>query len=153
MSPTPKIARQFHRRPRPTDRTKNVKSYRVEASWNHRPDLPVIVKTADKRHAYRAARELAAKGAYVIVQEHAGWDRWRTLDEFDGPALAAEQRRAERAAVEEARRTAEEAERRLAVEEERDRQTAAMERLMVRPPVPRDATGRVTARHTAGARP
>lgn len=89
----------------------------------------------------------------MIVQEHTGWDTWKTLDEFDGPTLAAEQRRAQREAVEEARRIAEEAERRIATAEERDRETAALERLMVRPPVPRDATGRRAARHTAGARP
>ncbi|MFF4118987.1 hypothetical protein ACFY0P_36840 [Streptomyces sp. NPDC001714] len=153
MSPTPKQARQHRRKARPSDRTHNVNSFRVEGSWNDRPDRPAATKTPDKRKAYRIARTWAADGAYVIVQEHAGWDTWKTLDEFDGPALVAEHRRAQRAAVEEARQRAEEAERRLADAEERDRETAALERLMMCPPVPRDATGRVTARHTAGARP
>ncbi|MFF9262022.1 MULTISPECIES: hypothetical protein [Streptomyces] len=153
MSPTPKQARQYHRRPRPTDRTKNVTGFRLEASWNTRPDLPVVIKTPDRKRVYAKARELAAQGAYVIVQEHLGWDRWRTLDEYDGPALAAQQRAADRAAVEQARRAAQEAEQRLAEAEARDAEQARYARLMVRPPVARDATGRVTARHTAGGRP
>ncbi|MFD8216188.1 hypothetical protein ACFV2U_21180 [Streptomyces sp. NPDC059697] len=152
MSPTPKQARQHRRKAKASDRTHNVNSYRVEGNWHERPDRPAATKTPDKRKAYRIARAWAADGAYVIVQEHTGWDTWKTLDEFDGPALLAEQRREQREAVEDARRTAEESERRIAAAEERDRETAALERLMVRPPVPRDATGRVTARHTAGAR-
>lgn len=153
MSPTPKYARPKHkRRPSTADSTHNVTAYRVEASWDKRPDEPVVFRTPDKRKAYRSARELADKAAYVIVQEHTGWDTWRTLDEFDGPALATERRTAERAAVDQARRTAQEAERRLAEAEARDAEHAALARLMTRPPVPRDATGRVTARHTAGAR-
>ncbi|MEU8950922.1 hypothetical protein [Streptomyces sp. NPDC048489] len=150
----PKRARPKHKRRASTaDTTHNISAYRVEASWDNHPDKPVIFRTPDKRKAYRSARDLAAKAAYVIVQEHTGWDRWRTLDEFDGPALAAEQRAAERAAVEDARHRAREAEERLAAAEARDQEISAMERLMVRPPVARDATGRVTARHTAGARP
>lgn len=151
MSPSPKNIRTFHRKARGGDHTKNVNAYRVEASWNSRPDKPAVFKTPDKRKAYRQAREWATAEAYVIVQQHTGWDTWRTLDEFDGAALAAEQRAAQRSAVEDARRAAEDAERRLASAEQRDREQAALERLMVRPPVPRDATGRVTARHTAGA--
>ncbi|MEH0555990.1 hypothetical protein [Streptomyces sp. B21-101] len=151
MSPSPQNIRTFHRKARAGDHTKNVNAYRVEGSWNKHPDRTVVFKTPDKRKAYRQARQWAAAEAYVIVQRHTGWDTWRTLDEIDGPALAAEHRRAERAAVEDARRAAEEAERRLAAAEERDREQAALERLMVRPPVPRDATGRVSARHTTGA--
>jgi hypothetical protein len=152
MSPTPKPARTFHRKARTVD-AKNVTAYRVEASWDARPNHPIVIRTPDRRRAYSKARGWSAQGAYVIVQEHLGWDRWRTLDEFDGPALATEQRAAERAAVEDARRLAREAEERLAAAEARDQETAAMERLMTRPPVPRNATGRVTARHTAGERP
>ncbi|MFF7146068.1 hypothetical protein ACFZB5_33545 [Streptomyces nodosus] len=147
MSPTPKSARQWTRKARSNDRTHNVNGYRVEASWHSRPDLPVVIKTADRKHAYRKARQWAAEGAYVIVQAHQGWDRWRTLDEFDGPALAAELQAAERTAIEDARRAAQAAEDRIRAEAER----ASLARLMVRPPVMRDATGRVTARHTTGA--
>ncbi|MEU0037222.1 hypothetical protein [Streptomyces sp. NPDC006333] len=151
---TPKRARPAHKRKASNaDHTKNVTGYRVEASWDTRPDKPAVFRTPDRKRAYRQAREFADLAAYVIVQEHTGWDTWRTLDEIDGRALAAERRRTERAAVEDARRNAQEAEQRLADAEARDREHAALERLMTRPPVPRDATGRVTARHTAGARP
>ncbi|MFD5230993.1 hypothetical protein ACFWJ5_21135 [Streptomyces qaidamensis] len=90
MSPTPKQARQHRRKAVPTDRTKNVTSWRVEASWDHRPDDPVVIRTSDRKRARRKVTELADKGAYVIFQEHEGWDRWRTLREVDGAALLAE---------------------------------------------------------------
>ncbi|MEV0553163.1 hypothetical protein AB0I27_06845 [Streptomyces sp. NPDC050597] len=90
MSPTPKQARQHRRKAVPTDRTKNVTSWRVEASWDHRPDDPVVIRTSDKKRARKAFRGLVAKGAYVIFQEHAGWDRWRTVDEQNGADLLAE---------------------------------------------------------------
>ncbi|MGW2292856.1 hypothetical protein [Streptomyces phaeochromogenes] len=90
MSPTPKQARQHRRKAVPTDRTKNVTSWRVEASWDHRPDDPVVIRTSDKKRARRKVTELSDKGAYVIFQEHEGWDRWRTLREVDGAALLAE---------------------------------------------------------------
>ncbi|WP_411145305.1 hypothetical protein [Streptomyces sp. x-80] len=90
MSPTSKQARTHHRRAVPTDRTKNVQLWRVEASWDHRPDDPVVIRTSDKKRARRKVTELADKGAYVIFQEHTGWDTWRTLREVDGTALLAE---------------------------------------------------------------
>ncbi|MGA5501742.1 hypothetical protein [Streptomyces umbrinus] len=90
MSPTSKQARQHRRKAVPTDRTKNVTSWRIEASWDHRPDAPVVIRTSDKKRARRKVTELADKGAYVIFQEHEGWDRWRTLREVDGAALLAE---------------------------------------------------------------
>lgn len=91
MSPTPKQARTPHRRKAATgDRTKNVNAYRVEASWDHRPDAPVVIRTSDRKRARRKVTELADKGAYVIFQEHEGWDRWRTLREVDGAAQLAE---------------------------------------------------------------
>lgn len=153
MSPTPKAARTFHRKPRTVDTTKNVNGYRVEASWNTRPDKPVVIKTPDRKRAYRKARTWADQGAYVIVQAHLGWDRWKTVAEYDGPALAAQRAADDQAAIEDARRAAREAEQRLADAEARDAEHATLARLMTRPPVARDATGRVTARHTAGARP
>ncbi|MGW5673961.1 hypothetical protein ACWEV4_02520 [Streptomyces sp. NPDC003860] len=90
MTPTPKQQRTHRRKPATRDRTKNVTQWRVEASWDHRPDAPVVIRTADRKHARRKVSELADKGAYVIFQEHAGWDRWRTLREVDGAALLAE---------------------------------------------------------------
>ncbi|MFH9430263.1 hypothetical protein ACH4JZ_18470 [Streptomyces sp. NPDC017615] len=148
---TPKRARTWTRKGRTVDTTKNVNSYRVEASWNTRPNDPVVFKTSERKKAYSKAREFATMGAYVILQGHLGWDRWRTLDEFDGPAEAAAHRATERAAVEDARKRARAAEELLATAEQRDLEQVRLERLMTRPPVPRDATGRVTARHTAGA--
>lgn len=90
MSPTPKQARAHRRKAAPVDRTKNVTSWRVEASWNHRPDDPAVIRTSDKKRARKAFRDLVDKGAYVILQEHAGWDRWRTVREVDGAALLAD---------------------------------------------------------------
>ncbi|MFJ2017222.1 hypothetical protein [Streptomyces nodosus] len=97
---TPKSARSYRRTARTSDRTKNVTGYRVEASWNTRPDLPVVIKTPDRKRAYRKARQWAAEGAYVIVQAHEGWDRWRTLDEYDGPAIVSEQHAVQQLAAE-----------------------------------------------------
>ncbi|QCX77648.1 hypothetical protein C9F11_20065 [Streptomyces sp. YIM 121038] len=90
MSPTPKQARTHRRKAATTDRTKNVKSWRVEASWDHKPDDPAVIRTSDRKRAQKAFRDLVDKGAYVIFQEHAGWDRWRTVREVDGVALRAE---------------------------------------------------------------
>ncbi|MFF9704116.1 hypothetical protein ACF1FE_23495 [Streptomyces griseofuscus] len=90
MSPTPKQARTHRRKAVPRDRTKNVTQWRVEASWNHRPDDPVVIRTSDRKRARKAFRDLLDKGAYVIFQEHAGWDRWRTVDEQNGADLLAE---------------------------------------------------------------
>jgi hypothetical protein len=137
------------------DHTQNTSGYRVTGSWNSRPDRPAIRSTQDRHQARRLANTMAEQGAYVVVEQHLAHGQWRTLYEVDGPALAAEQRAAEKA---ERRRVA--AERRAAVEAQLARQAAAdktareraaLERLMVQPPVPRDATGRVTARHTTGA--
>jgi hypothetical protein len=139
------------RRHHTSDHTQNTTGYRITGSWNKRPDRPAIRSTQDRHQARRIAREMAEQGAYVVVEQHAGYGQWRTLYEVDGPALAA-------AVADELRRA--EAERRAAVEAEQRRQAAtaqtardraALARLMVQPPVPRDATGRVTARHTAGA--
>ncbi|MFF2014028.1 hypothetical protein ACFVWY_33885 [Streptomyces sp. NPDC058195] len=90
MSPTPKQARTHRRKAVSGDRTKNVKLWRVEASWDHRPDTPVVIRTSDRASARRKVRQLAAKGAYVIFQTHKGWDRWHTLCEIDGAAQLAE---------------------------------------------------------------
>lgn len=87
---TQKQQRTHRRKAVPTDRTHNVTSWRVEASWDHRPDDPVVIRTSDKKRARRKVQELADKGAYVIFQEHTGWDTWRTLREVDGAALVAE---------------------------------------------------------------
>ncbi|MFH8793828.1 hypothetical protein [Streptomyces sp. NPDC017941] len=90
MSPTPKQTRTHRRKPATGDRTHNVNAYRIEASWDHRPDDPAIIRTSDRKRARKVFRDLVDKGAYVIFQEHLGWDRWRTLREADGAALRAE---------------------------------------------------------------
>ncbi|KUF19572.1 hypothetical protein [Streptomyces silvensis] len=90
MSPTPKQARTHRRKAATSDRTHNVNAYRIEASWDHRPDDTAVIRTSDRKRARKAFRELVDKGAYVIFQEHQGWDRWRTLREADGAALRAE---------------------------------------------------------------
>ncbi|APD18573.1 hypothetical protein SEA_PICARD_43 [Streptomyces phage Picard] len=87
---TPKRARNHRRKASTGDRTRNTNAWRIEGSWDHRPDLPVVIRTPDRRHARRVVRELVGKGAYVIFQEHAGWDRWTTVEEIDGAALLAE---------------------------------------------------------------
>jgi hypothetical protein len=155
--------RPSHRRkPSGSNDHRNGNAYRITASWNHRPDRPYVRATPDKKAARRLAREMAEQGAYVIAERHQGSGQWETWFELDGPALAREARRAEqeRRRVEEEQRRQAEADRRAAVEAKRTAQQAArrqaaerasLERLMSRPPVMRDSTGRVTARHTAGA--
>ncbi|MCX5362905.1 hypothetical protein OG864_29845 [Streptomyces sp. NBC_00124] len=147
--------RKPHKRKAAGGDHKNDTGYRITGSWNTRPDRPFVKVTSDRKAARRVARELAEQAAYVIVEKHTGHGVWETWFEVDGPALAAERRRAEQ----EQRRQAD-AKRRAAVEAETKRQAAArrsaaerasLERLMTRPPVMRDATGRVSARHTAGA--
>ncbi|MFD4371523.1 hypothetical protein ACFWPY_08015 [Streptomyces sp. NPDC058527] len=87
---TPKRARTHRRKANSGDTTRNTNAWRIEGSWDHRPDVPVVVRTSDRKHARRVVRELVAKGAYVIVQEHAGWDRWTTVEEINGAARLAE---------------------------------------------------------------
>lgn len=95
--PTPKNARAPHKRKaRPISSIATPDRYRLEGSWNDRPDRPATTTTSDRKKARALARKWAAAGAYVIVQENTGWHVWRTLEEFDGPALLAE-RHAEQA--------------------------------------------------------
>jgi hypothetical protein len=157
MTPKRSDRAPHKRRHHTSDHTQNTAGYRITGSWNTRPDRPAIRSTQDRHQARRIAREMAEQGAYVVVEQHLAHGQWRTRYEIDGPALAAERIAAEKA---ERRRAA--AERVAAIEAELARQAAAattareraaLERLMVQPPVPRDATGRVTARHTSGARP
>ncbi|WP_282792066.1 hypothetical protein [Streptomyces sp. CC224B] len=152
---TPKQARTHRRKANPGDRTRNVNACRVEASWNDRPDKPATLKTSDRKRARRLARQWAAEGAYVIVQEHTGWDTWRTVTEIDGPALVAAQ---QRAAAEEHRRMEEQ--QHAAAKAEAARRAASgraegtradLARLMRRPPVAREQCGRRDARHVTGA--
>ncbi|MCA1218859.1 hypothetical protein [Streptomyces sp. 8L] len=155
MSPTPKQARTHRRKANSADHTKNVNSYRVEASWNDRPSRPAVFRSPDRKKARRVARQWADDGAYVIVQEHTGWDTWRTLDEIDGPALLAEARRAaaeaRHGAEEQQRASAEAARAQVAAAEQSERDRATLARMMVRPPVARDQCGRREARHITGA--
>ncbi|TBO59026.1 hypothetical protein EYS09_14380 [Streptomyces kasugaensis] len=135
--------------------TKNIRGYRITGSWDQRPERPAVKPTQDRKAMRRIARDMAERGAYVIVEQHCGYGRWETLYQVNGPALLAEQRvteQAQRVAAEQAARAAAEAERaRLAVEQRAERQLAALARLMVRPPVARGAYGRREARHVTGA--
>ncbi|MEV5673486.1 hypothetical protein AB0L28_32535 [Streptomyces sp. NPDC052503] len=79
--------RSPHRRAaRQNDRTKNANGYRVTGTWEDRPDRPTVKPTQDRKARDRIAREMAADGAYVVVEEHAGYGQWRPLYEIDGPA-------------------------------------------------------------------
>lgn len=138
------------------DRTKNTRGFRITGSWNARPDRPAIIHTQDRRQVRRIARDMAAKEAYVIVEQHKGHGQWRTLYEVDGPAQVAAERETRAAAEREQRLAAEyaaqAARNELAARLAAEREHAALARLMVRPPVARAATGQATARHTAGGR-
>jgi hypothetical protein len=145
----------YRRRATAGDRTKNATAFRITASWDHRPGRPAVRATQDRKAVRRIAREMAAKGAYMIVEEHTGHGQWTTWFELDGPAMAAERRRAaaeERHRVEEQQRARIEAEAaRRAGAEQSERDRAALARMMVRPPVAREACGRREARHVTGA--
>lgn len=151
--------RAYKRGPSTGDKTRNSRAYRVTASWDQRPDRPAIRYSSDRHAALRIAREYAEQGAYVIVEQHRGHGDWRTVREFDGPALLAEQQATERAEAERAARErrfdaefaaqADQNARAHAVDAARALDCAA--RLMVRPPVARDTAGRATARHITGA--
>ncbi|MFD3572825.1 hypothetical protein [Streptomyces sp. NPDC058644] len=126
------------------DRTRNNSRYRITGTWPARPSRPAVAVTPDRKAVRRIAREMADQGARVTVEKHAEHGNWRTLYEVDGPALLAERHQAEQAKREAT----------LAAEREQDAERAldAVARLMVRPPVARDACGRATVRHVSGAR-
>ncbi|MFD8611048.1 hypothetical protein [Streptomyces sp. NPDC059631] len=90
MSPTPKSARQFHRKNRGGDQTWNGSQYRITGSWDSRPDRPAVRTTPDKAEARRIANEYATQGAVVVVERARGF-LWRPWYELDGPALLAQQ--------------------------------------------------------------
>ncbi|MGW7514809.1 hypothetical protein ACWGJ2_04375 [Streptomyces sp. NPDC054796] len=136
------------------DTTKNTKAYRVTGSWDTHPDRPAVKTTPDRRAARRIARDMAAQGAYVIVEEHLGFGAHRTLYEVDGPAQLAERQAAQQAAADEAARA-----RRLDVQraaEQRHRYRLAAEvatharTLMAPPAIVRPENVR-RARHITGA--
>jgi len=154
---TPKQARQYRRKPSTGDRTKNSNGYRVEASWDTRPDRPAVKVTPDKRAARRLAREWSEQGAYVIVQERDRF-QWRTLYELDGPALLADRAALEQAAAErEARARKFAAQQARAVELERRRrhrlaaEATTHARTLMSPPAIVRPENRQRARHITGA--
>ncbi|MFE0877289.1 hypothetical protein ACFW4X_20940 [Streptomyces smyrnaeus] len=145
------------RRATVTDRTRNAKLFRVEASWDTRPDRPAIRTTTDRAAARRLAAQFAERGAYVIVQAARGFE-WRTLDEIDGPALLAERQAAEQAAAEAAERARQEAEQhaqQAAAEQRRQHRLAAEAsthaRALMQPPAIVRPEHRQRARHITGA--
>ncbi|MFE5912054.1 hypothetical protein ACFQ6B_23630 [Streptomyces wedmorensis] len=80
----------YRRRRRADDRTQNRREFLVTGSWDNNPDRPARIPTRDPKEARRVARSLAAKAAYVIVEEFAARRGWETAYEIDGPALVAE---------------------------------------------------------------
>src|SRR5690606_31401038 len=95
----PKNQRQHKRKARTVKQFAAPDRYRIEASWNDRPDKPAATTTSDRKKARALARKWADSGAYVIVQENTGWHVWRTVDEVDGPALLAERHAADETAA------------------------------------------------------
>lgn len=137
--------RSYRRKTSAGDTTKNTKAWRITASWDARPDRPAVKVTSDRKAMRRTVREWSEQGAYVIVEEHAGYGAYRTLYEVDGPALVAERLAAEQAAAEAAER-----ERLLA--EQRAQQAAAEQRRR-RPPRRRGHRPRPRAHDRPGHRP
>ncbi|MGI5353455.1 hypothetical protein ACQEU8_36690 [Streptomyces sp. CA-250714] len=149
--------RPHRRKPTSGDRTRNSKLFRVEASWDSRPNRPAIRTTPDRAAARRLADTFAQQGAYVIVQAARGFE-WRTLYELDGPALLAERQAAEQAAAEAAERARQEAEQRAqqaAAEQRRQHRLAAEAsthaRALMQPPAIVRPEHRQRARHITGA--
>ncbi|UNZ18892.1 hypothetical protein [Streptomyces sp. 891-h] len=144
--------RPHRRKPASGDRTRNSKLYRVEASWDSRPDRPAIRTTTDRAQARRLADTFAQQGAYVIVQAARGFE-WRTLYELDGPALLAEQAAAE--AAERARQEAEQRAQQAAAEQRRQHRLAAEASThacaLMQPPAIVRPEHRQRARHITGA--
>ncbi|MET7759763.1 hypothetical protein ABZT27_34440 [Streptomyces sp. NPDC005389] len=84
-----------HRRRNKTDRTRNIRRFTITGSWDTNPDQPAQWLTRDPKEARRVARSMAAKGAYVIVEELLPTGVWETACELDGPAFIAERSAAE----------------------------------------------------------
>ncbi|MEU6237433.1 hypothetical protein [Kitasatospora sp. NPDC047058] len=124
----------------------NQTSYRLTATWPGR-EQATRFETSDRAAFRRVARDLAAAGALVAREEHLGHGLWRALDPIDGPALLRAQREAELAA----RRAATEQLAQDRREEQRAVELAAVEAVMVQPPIPRDG-GRPRARTVARRR-
>ncbi|MFJ1708553.1 hypothetical protein [Kitasatospora sp. NPDC088346] len=129
-----------HRRNSPRN-IGNQSNCRLTARWLT-TERPTLFDSPDRRRCARVARQLAAAGALVLVEEHLGHGAWRLLQRLDGPAIVRARRAAERLATEQA-------EQQLLVD--RQRELAAVERLMVQPPVPRDG-GNPRARTVAQGR-
>lgn len=150
--------RSYRRKTSAGDTTKNTKAWRITASWDARPDRPAVKVTSDRKAMRRTVREWSEQGAYVIVEEHAGYGAYRTLYEVDGPALVAERLAAEQAAAEAAERERLLAEQRAqqAAAEQRRRHRLAAEvtaharALMTAPAIVRPEH-RQRARHVTGA--
>ncbi|GAA2137847.1 hypothetical protein GCM10009760_18700 [Kitasatospora kazusensis] len=122
-----------HRRRARTNSTHNQTSYRLTATWPS-TTRPTLFQTTDRRRLDKVARQLAGAGATVDIEEHTGHGAWTAL------------RRLEPSRAQRPRPTA--AGQRDSGPEER---LDGVERLMSRPPIPRDG-GKPQARTVAHGR-
>ena len=122
-----------HRRRARTGSTHNQTTYRLTAVWPS-TTRPTLFQTTDRRRLDKVARQLAGAGATVDIEEHAGHGAWTALRRL-------EPSRAQRPHTTAARPQG------AAAEERLDR----VERLMSRPPIPRDG-GKPAARTVAHGR-
>ncbi|MEV7777819.1 hypothetical protein [Kitasatospora sp. NPDC088351] len=109
-------------------------TYRLTATWPAREQRPALFESSDRRQFRRVASKFATTGAVVLCEESLRYGRWRVVDRLDGPALLQAQREAELAA----RRTEAELLAEQRREEQRAVELAAVEAVMVQPPIPRN---------------
>ncbi|AUG78080.1 hypothetical protein CFP65_3279 [Kitasatospora sp. MMS16-BH015] len=122
-----------HRRRARTNSTHNQTAYRLTAAWPS-TTRPTLFQTTDRRRLDKVARQLAGAGATVDIEEHTGHGAWTALRRL-------EPTRAQRPRTTATRPHAGSAEEHL----------DGVERLMSRPPIPRDG-GKPTARTVAHGR-
>ncbi|WP_051966895.1 hypothetical protein [Kitasatospora mediocidica] len=122
-----------HRRRARTGTTHNQTAYRLTAAWPSTTQ-PTRFQTTDRRRLDKVARQLAGAGATVDIEEHAGHGAWTAV------------RRLEPTRARQPRTTAAEPQ-----HVEPKSRLDDVERLMSRPPIPRDG-GKPAARTVAHGR-